>query len=39
MQFWVSLSEPTRKEVTVDVRTSDGTAAGGTDFKATSFRR
>ena len=36
MQFWVSLSEPTREEVTVDVRTSDGTAAGGSDFEAAS---
>ena len=36
MQFWVSLSEPTRAEVTVDVRTSDGTAAGGSDFEAAS---
>ena len=37
MQFWVSLSEPTREEVTVDGRTSDGTAAGGTDFEAVSL--
>ena len=36
MQFLVSLSQPSREEVTVDVRTSDGTATSGTDFKAVS---
>ena len=36
MQFWVSLSQPSREEVTVDVQTSGGTATSGTDFKAVS---
>ena len=36
MTFWVSLSAPSREQVTVDVRTSDGTAASGTDFRAVS---
>ena len=36
MTFWVSLSAPSREQVTVDVHTSDGTAASGTDFRAVS---
>ena len=36
MTFWVSLSAPNREQVTVDVHTSDGTAASGTDFRAVS---
>ena len=36
MRFKVSLSEPSREEVTVDVRTSGGTATSGTDFRAES---
>ena len=36
MQFWVSLSQPSREEVTVDVQTSDGTATGGSDYRAES---
>ena len=36
MTFWVSLSAPSREQVTVDVDTSDGTAASGTDFRAVS---
>ena len=34
MQFWVTLSQPSREPVTVDVHTSGGTATSGTDFKA-----
>ncbi len=33
MQFWVSLSQPSRAPVTVDVQTSDGTATSGTDYR------
>ena len=36
MQFWVSLSQPSREEVTVDVQTSGGTATSGSDFEAVS---
>ena len=36
MQFWVSLSQPSRKEVTVAFQTSGGTATSGTDFRAVS---
>ena len=36
MEFWVSLSQPSREEVTVYYRTSDGTATSGTDFEAQS---
>ena len=36
MQFRVSLSQPSREEVTVDVQTSGGTATSGTDFNAVS---
>ena len=36
MTFWVSLSAPSREQATVDVHTSDGTATGGTDFRAVS---
>ena len=36
MLFWVSLSQPIREPVTVDVQTSDGTAASGTDYRAES---
>ena len=36
MQFWVSLSAPSREEVKVDFHTSDGTATNGTDFRTLS---
>ena len=36
MTFWVSLSAPSREQVTVDVQTSDRTATSGTDFRAVS---
>ena len=36
MAFEVSLSQPSRKEVGVYFHTSDGTATGGTDFRAES---
>jgi hypothetical protein len=34
--FWVSLSEPSEKVVTVDVTTTDGTAVAGSDYTALS---
>ena len=36
MTFEVSLSAPSRNTVTVDVRTSDGTATSGADYRAVS---
>ena len=36
MTFVVSLSAASRETVTVDVQTSDGTATGGTDYRAVS---
>ena len=38
IRFNVSLSHPSREEVTVWYETSDGTATSGTDFEATSYR-